>query len=529
MAHVAVKVLPSQKSYHNSPQPPTLRYKQGHIMPFSKLSRRDILALATAGAGASAFGLPRLSRAETPDQRPKRAKNILFLVTDGMPVSIATMADHYQQLAHGKPSYWMSLLDRPDVRSALQDTRSLSSLVTDSAAAAGAWGSGRLQWNGQINMFPDGTRLRTLYAILQEQGMKTGLVTTTTLTHATPSGFAIQMDRRDKEADIARQHLVANVDVLLGGGNRFFAGDQRPDKRDLYRLFAAQGYQILRTRDELMACKPGKALGVFAHSHLPYTVDRRNDPKLAAATPTLAEMTRKALELLKGSKEGFILQVEGGRVDHGCHANDLPAAVFDQIEFEDAMQVAVEFALQDRETLVIVTADHACGGPALNGAGPEYFDATAGLLTLSKMKSSWTNLLVELRLDPKPDSIRDRVKDKLGLELKAAEAEAIAQTLAGRSPFAVSSFYASPSATLGAILGNHTKVTYTSNNHTNDHVLLTALGPGSEQIHGLVQNTSLFDMMLAVRGLRWENPKMSFEEARRHYKDDGLDAVEEHA
>lgn len=485
-------------------------------MKTNEISRRNLLQLAAAGSGSALMGFPTLASA-IGTGNARRAKNIIFLVADGMPVSVPTMADHYLQMTTGKGSYWMWLMDQRWVRNGLQDTRALNSLVTDSSSAASTWGSGRRIWNGQINCFPDGTKLRTLYSLLKEQGMKTGLVTTTTMTHATPSGFAIVHESRDDEAGIARQHLEAGVDVLMGGGHRFFGGDARADKKDVYALFAIQRYEIARNLAEMQKASTGKLLGIFSNSHLPYTVDRVNNAAANAGVPTLAQMTRKAISLLDRSREGFILQVEGGRVDHGNHANDLPAAVFDQIEFEEAIKVAIDFAREDEETLVIITADHACGGIALNGAGEEYIDSTAGLRSLENMKCSYTNMLTELRLDPKPDSILGKVKDKLGVELKKEEAEAVSSAIGNNSPFKLLNFLGSASATFGAIMGNHTKVTFTSGNHTSDHVLLTAMGPGSEQIQGLVQNTSLFDMMLATRGLSYSNPHMDFETAKRHW------------
>jgi len=485
-------------------------------MARSNLSRRDLLALGGAGLGTAVFGLPAF--AQKKGSRPRQAKNIIFLVSDGMPMSIPTMVNHYRQLTEGKESYWMSLIDKPFVRNALQDTRSLNSVVTDSSAAASTWGSGRRIWNGQVNCYPDGTQLETLFEIVQDHGMRTGLVTTTTMTHATPSGFSIVHETRDEEDVIAAQHLKRNVDVLFGGGNKFFAADKRKDKRDLYAEFSRKGYQVVKDRAGMKAATGKRLLGIFSESHLPYTIDRKNSSKLASTVPTLAQMTHKAIQTLDGGKNGFLLQVEGGRVDHGNHSNDLPAAVFDQIDFEEAIQVAVDFALRDGETLVIVTSDHACGGTALNGAGDEYIDSTAGLKSLGRMKSSWTLLLADIRLDPKPARIQDLVEAKAGFQISKEEAEAISAAVTNKSPFKLGAFYGSPAATLGLVLGNHTKVTFTSGNHTNDHVLLTALGPGSKNIQGLVRNTALFDIMLAAKGLKHRNPpEMSFEDAYRAY------------
>ncbi len=485
-------------------------------MADAPLSRRELLALSGAGLSTAVLGLP--SFAEKKLGKPRLAKNIIFLVSDGMPMSIPTMVNHYRQLTEGKESYWMWLLDQPFVVNALQDTRSLNSVVTDSSAAASTWGSGRRIWNGQVNCYPDGTKLRTLFEILREQGMRTGLATTTTMTHATPSGFAICHPTRDDEEGIAAQHLNRNVDVLFGGGNKFFAADKRKDKRDLYAEFRKRGYEVVRDRASMKAAAGKKLLGIFADSHLPYTIDRKNSPKLAGTVPTLAQMAHKAIQTLKGSPNGFILQIEGGRVDHGNHSNDLPGAVFDQIDFEEAMKVAVDFARQDGETLVIITSDHACGGTSLNGSGDEYIDSTKGLQSLSRMKASWNNLLTEIKLDVKVPRIQELVRDKVGFGIKKEEAEVIAAAIDNKSPFKASAFYGSANAALGLILGNSTKVTFTSGNHTNDHVLLTALGPGSEKINGLVRNTALFDVMLAARGLKHQNPaEPDFASAYRAY------------
>ncbi|MCH7945279.1 MAG: alkaline phosphatase [Armatimonadetes bacterium] len=448
--------------------------------------------------------------------RKKEARNIIFCVSDGMAVTVPTMVDYYSQLTDGKPSYWADLMSLPYATNGLQVTRSLSSVVTDSAAAAAAWGSGRLQWNGQLNMFPDGTKLRPLTDIVMEQGMRTGLVTTTTITHATPAGFAVSIATRDDQAGIAAMYLDSGIDVLMGGGDRYFSADSRSDKRDLYAEFAQKGYAVVKDRDALTGLKSKQVLGVFSASHLPYTVDRENDPEIEGKVPTLAEMSEVAIKNLGGSADGFLLQIEGGRVDHGAHGVDLAAMFFDQIAFEDAVKVAVDFALEDGETLVIITSDHACGGPALNGAGDGYFDSTAGLLTLQGMKASYGVMLQKAGSSPSASKVQDVVEELQGIKLSGDEAQAVVDSLAGNHPLGLSEFHRSVSATLASVLGNHTKVNWTSGSHTADHVLVTAVGPGSEQVEGLTENIKFFDMMLGMRGLEHSNPTMSYEEAMQH-------------
>ncbi|HRI45224.1 MAG TPA: alkaline phosphatase [Fimbriimonadaceae bacterium] len=478
------------------------------------LSRRDLLALGATGLASAACSLPSPAQGIPKSKRPK---NVIFCVSDGMAASVPTMVDHFQQRIHGKGSYWRWLMNQPFVVNGLQDTRSLNSLVTDSSAASSSWGSGRWIWNGMVNMFPDGTKLRTLTSLLQEAGMRTGLVTTATITHATPAGFAVCCMQRDLEAQIALEYLSSGIHVLLGGGDRFFSAEKRTDKRNLYADFQSRGYTVLRNRDEALSAGDGKLLGIFANGHLPYTVDRDNDVALQRSAPTLAQMARTAIRNLSNAN-GFLLQIEGARVDHGGHSNDLAAMIHDQIAFEEAVKVAVDFALEDGETLVIITADHATGGVALNGAGNEYIESTAGLESVARMKASYERMIPKFGVKPNAKQVQDVVETDLAVKLSGAEAQAVVDSMDKRSPFRLSSFKTNLQGTLGMVLGNYSKAGFTSTNHTSDNVMVTALGPGKEHCGGLIQNTSFFDVMLAAREIVYKNPTMDFADAQRHYQ-----------
>lgn len=477
----------------------------------SRISRRNLLGLGVTGLSAGMIS-PVLGSV----QRAKKPKSIIFCVADGMAASVPTMVDHLSEMRDGKPSYWRWLMNQDFVVNGLQDCRSLNSLVTDSSAAASAWGSGRHIWNGMVNMYPDGTKLRTLVQIMKEAKMRTGLVTTATVTHATPAGFAVNCIQRDLEGLIAEEYLKTGVDVLMGGGDKFFNPGKRKDAKDLYKEFATAGYTVCKDRDSVLSAKSGKILGVFSNGHVPYTVDRDNNPELQKSTPTLAEMAKVAIANLNTGSGGFLLQIEGARVDHGGHANDLAAMIFDQMAFEEAVKVAVDFAQKDGETLVIVTADHATGGVALNGAGDEYIDSTAGLKTVLDMKASYDVILGELGANADAKMVQDVVEKRLAIKLTTEEAQAVVD--GAKSPFQLSEFKKAKNAVLAMVLQNHTKVGFTSNNHTSEYVLVSAVGPGKEMCAGVVQNTSFFEMMLASRDLKVNNPTMSFEDAAKHYE-----------
>lgn len=484
-------------------------------------TRRSLFGAALAGFGASALANTGLAQR---GRRERRPKNVIFLVSDGMSAGVPSMLDHYLQMVEGRPSYWRGIMEHPETTHGLEDTRSLSSLVTDSAAASSAWGSGRHVWNGQLNQFPDGTQLTPLYDLLGAAKMRRGLVSTATITHATPAGFAVSNEKRDDEEGIALQYLASGVEVLMGGGDRFFSAGSRKDKRDLYADFRAKGYGVARTREEMLAQKGGKLLGIFSPSHIPYYVDRRND-KALAGIPTLADMTRVAIEKLNGSSEGFILQVEAARVDHAAHGNDLAGILYDQLEFDDAIRVAVEFARQNGETLVVVTSDHGNSNPGLNGAGPEYFNSTGGLKLLSGMKRSYEATLGEFGaalkghnptdLAPTLANVKGLTEATMGVKLTDDEAKLLVQALNNQSPLKPIEQYQLASSAFAIVLGNHTHVGWTGRQHTDDYMIVSALGPGRELFGGMVANVDFFSKLLSLRGLKHSNPAMTFEEASR--------------
>jgi alkaline phosphatase len=306
--------------------------------------------------------------------------------------------------------------------------------VTDSASASSAWGSGSRIFNGQINVLPDGTRLTPIAQIVKQAGKKVGLVTTTRITHATPAGFAAVQPRRDDEDDIAPQYLNV-VDVLMGGGLRHFAPNRRKDGKDLIKTFQDAGYTYWNTRDQAISnARPEKVLGLFYDSHVPYTIDHIHSDELKRTVPTLAEMTRKALEILGDAPNGFLLQVEGGRVDHAAHANDAAGIMWDQLAFDDAIEVAYEFAAKRNDTLLIITSDHGNSNPGLNGMGGEYEASNKAMAMLQHAKCSFEELPNKLRNAGSADEVRDILKAQLGIEINGEEANALAGAIKGNLP-----------------------------------------------------------------------------------------------
>ena len=469
----------------------------------SKLSRRGFLH--TGLAGGALLLVPTLTAQTTAPAAPaaaRRARNVIFLVSDGMSLGTLTMSERFRMRHEGRSTHWIGLYGKPGTHLALIDTASADSPVTDSAAGASAWGCGHKVNNGALNVGPDGQKYPTIMRLAHAAGLGTGLVSTATITHATPAGFTVQVAKRAAESEIASQYLDIGIDVLLGGGSKFFAAAQRPDHRDMAGDFARAGYQVVNDAAGLRAASPsGRLLGTFDAEHLPFSLDRKSDPAIAARVPTLAEMAQVALDRLSARPEGFVLQIEGGRVDHAAHSNDIGGLIYDQLAFDDAVGVAIQFAAGRDDTLVIVTTDHGNANPGLNGSyGPnggaqECFDRVAHF----RHTNVWA--LAGLGPDSTLLQIRDRVQEATDIALQDDELQLLQHALRNehREGYRVRN---APLIALGQILANYVSVGWTGVDHTTDFAPLAAFGPGSEPIGGLMQNTDLFGVITRALGLK---------------------------
>ncbi len=478
----------------------------------TRIARRDFLRAGLAGGALAAFGGVRPSHARAPEgvsPAGRRARNVIFMVSDGMSLGTLTMAELYQKRNHGRSTHWIGLYDNPGVRRAMVDTSSASSSVTDSAAAASAWGCGQKVRNGSINIDPAGRPRTPIMHLARAAGIATGLVTTATITHATPAGFAAQAEARADEAEIARQYLAARIDVLLGGGAKFLDAARRPDREDLFGAFATAGYRVARDRSMLLTAtrSTGPLLGIFADGHLPYTLDHRAEPELAAAVPTLAEMTRASLAHLAAQPQGFLLQVEGARIDHAAHANDVGALIHDQLAFDEAVGEVLAFAASRDDTLVVVTTDHGNSNPAINGSGGDfasrsgsYGETHVSFDRIARFRRTNTWVLSGLDAASPEALVRDRVFEATQIALAREEVDMLRRALRDehREGYRVRN---EPLVALGQILANTTSVGWAGTAHTADYAELAAFGPGSEDIRGFMQNTALFGVMTRALGL----------------------------
>lgn len=288
---------------------------------------------------------------QLPFVQDRPVKNVILLIGDG--TGIAQISSGQLNLV-GAEGY-LNIQRMP--AGGFIKTHAANTLITDSAAGATAFSCGMKTNNGMIAFLPDGSHCKTLLELAEERGMSTGLVATSTITHATPASFAAHVRSRGNQTGIAEQYLNSGVEVLLGGGREFFIpqnmdGSSRSDDRNLIEEFESKGYEYVSDKSELQASKENLVLGLFAEKGL----QREN------RSPNLEDMTRTALDKLKKNENGFFLMIEGSQIDWAGHGNDAEYVVDEVKDFDAAVGVVLEFAQKDGETLVVFTADHETGG-----------------------------------------------------------------------------------------------------------------------------------------------------------------------
>ena len=465
----------------------------------SNVGRRDWLKAATLGGAAILGGL---RASAEPTARPARkVRGVVFMVSDGMSPGVLTLAEAYSKLTRRRGTQWWSLLNDRNASRGLMDTASANSMVTDSAAASSSWGGGERVNNGSINVNPAGKALTPIAAVLKKTGARIGLVSTATITHATPAGFAASVSKRGEEDDIAPQYLN-RVDVILGGGSGHFSAVDRADHRDLSAEFAAAGYGVIDRRSALLDARGEKLLGTFTRGHLPFSIDRDQDSVIAAQVPTLTEMARAALSRFLASDQPFLLQIEAARIDHAAHLNDIGALLGDQLAFDDALaDVMVQIGHRD-DILLVVTSDHGNSNPGLNGMGSGYVDSTQHFANVRGLKASHERLFAEwAKTSPRSsDQLTALILKHLGFTLKADEAAALMEIFENHPVVEWNEQLSKPEGLLGQFAGNHTGIGWTGTTHTSDPTLISAIGPQADRFSGMVKNSDVFGHLVEMLG-----------------------------
>ncbi|MFY0256445.1 alkaline phosphatase [Chitinophaga sp. 30R24] len=427
------------------------------------------------------------------------ARNIIFLVSDGMSIGTLSMANMLLQRKEGRSSNWIRLYEEGKGKRGLMDTASADNLVTDSAAGSSSWGGGKRVPNGMLNVNADGSFNTPILQKFKAAGKATGCVTSVPITHATPAGFCVNNANRNSQPEIAEQYLALRFDVMMGGGVDYFSAETRSDKQHLFQKYTDSGFVVARHKQEMLQANIEKPLmAVFHGDALPYSLDHLHTPSLQTTVPTLAEMTKVAIERLNRNKKGFVLQVEGGKVDWGAHSNDLGALIYDQVAFDEAIQVAVDFAEKDKNTLIIITTDHGNANPGIFGGSTmnKKFDAIQHF----KHTNDW--ILNGIEKDFSTSQVRERIDAALGFTITPKEAQSVLDHYVKLDGEGLYNKYRLPFKEFAEIIANYTNVSWASMDHSSDHVELAMMGPGSDLLKPFMKNYELHNLMLEATGVK---------------------------
>lgn len=279
----------------------------------------------------------------------KQAQNIIFLIGDGMGLSAVSTGFYYGE---------QNSVFKEFKHLGLQQTSSATHKITDSAASGTALSSGTKTYNGAIGVDTSKTALVNMTEKVSELGWSTGVVATSTISHATPAAFYAHVESRQMEEIIAEQLLNSEIDFFAGGGRDKFT--KRADGNNLLLTVAAEmGFEI----DTLALAEAGTLDAGKKYGFLPQA--GAMPPMIKGRENFLPEATNLALSHLSKNEEGFFLMVESSQIDWAGHGNDKEFLIGEMLDFEEVIRAALAFAKEDGNTLVVVTADHETGGFAL--------------------------------------------------------------------------------------------------------------------------------------------------------------------
>jgi alkaline phosphatase len=294
------------------------------------------------------FSCISLNAQVTEPAAPLRPKNIVLMIGDGMGVSQITAGlianDNTLNLERFRHLGFIKTFSADD-------------LITDSAAGATAFASGKKTNNGYLGLDPKERRLPTIAEIAHASGLATGLVATSTVQHATPAAFYAHNIRRDDYEGISLDLVNGAIDLAIGGGK--FHMMKRSDKRNLLEEMRAKGYYIADNLEVATVYNKVPMMVLMENGHMPAIMGKRGD-----YLPNAASL---ATQLLSADPDGFFLMIEGSQIDWAGHANDPNMLIQEMVDFDQAIGSVLDFAELNKETLVIVTADHETGGFSIEG------------------------------------------------------------------------------------------------------------------------------------------------------------------
>ncbi|WDP91683.1 MAG: alkaline phosphatase [Desulfobacter sp.] len=448
-------------------------------------------------------------------------KYVFYFIGDGLGASQRQFSEFFLR-EKAKDNSRQLLMNTFDI-AGINTTYCANTLITDSAAAGTALASGVKTNKGVIGKDTAGNDVKTLTEAARDKGMKTGLITTTRLTHATPAAFAAHNISRNNENEIAEDFLNSGVDFLAGGGVRHFIpqsmkiknGDavgktiksKRKDEKNLVKGFEEKGYATYvgmkgaRAFNTTDFSKKDKVFAAFTYTHIPYEIERMSQ---YPDVPSLAAMTQAGIDVLARGDKGFFLMVEGGRIDHAAHANDPTGVIWDTIAFDNAVQAAFDFYKKHRnDTLIVVVGDHETGGM---GLGMDSMGYKLDMASLMDTKVSVEDTLAYGAGQYKGDraAYTAYLAKEFGLtHLNADESASLEKAMAAADAGKTMGYYkVNPAALTAAhILSGRANINWTTTIHTATMIPMSAAGVGAAKFGGYKDNTEIARTMAKMLGV----------------------------
>ncbi|MFA9424366.1 MAG: alkaline phosphatase, partial [Sedimentibacter sp.] len=370
----------------------------------------------------------------------KHAKNVILMIPDGMSIDGLTLARWY----NGGEK-----LNLDNLAVGLVRTYSSDAPIADSAPAGTAMATSFKSHTGFVGVLPDENTMPGLKSLspsdkrkpvanileaAQLNGKATGVIATSEIMHATPATFTAHDPSRKNYDSISEQQVYQDIDVVIGSGSQYFTSEVRGDKEDLLSVLKNK-YQYVTSPAEFNQVTSGKLWAMFTPTAMSYDFDR--DP---AKEPSIAEMTEKAIDLLSQDEDGFFLMIEGSKIDWAAHANDPIGLISDILAYDDAVGVAVDFAKQDGNTVVISVTDHGNSGITIgNESTNSSYDKTPLSTFIAPLKkASLTGEGLENMLNSQRSNIVEVMSKYYGIDdLTDDEIKAIKDTESGSMNYTV--------------------------------------------------------------------------------------------
>lgn len=432
-------------------------------------------------------------------------KNVILLIPDGCSLSTISAARWYQWLKDNeKPSLYIDPYISGTVR-----TFSSDAPIGDSAPTTSCYMTGEPSKTGFVSTYPTSSGLNNILYVDSTKayqplmtvmeaariiyGKSLGLVFTSEFPHATPADCSSHSYNRNDYTSIASQMVHNKLDVVIGGGVSILEENHKSYLR-------SNGYEVITNDINAMRMSEGKKLwSLFESKSLPYDIDR--DP---SKTPSLQEMTEKAISVLSKNKKGFFLMVEGSKIDWAAHANDPVGMITDFLAFDKACKAAIDFAKKDGNTAVIILPDHGNSGFSIGVRHMTGYDK------LTKDQIFGNSLKFKKTAEGIAKEIKESDKSKAGeifrkytsIELNDSQLLKIDSAMSYPK-------YQSLDYVLAKFMTDNTGFGFSTNGHTGEEVFLASYHPKNKGLKGVLFNFQINDYLCGLMKLDNRLPELT--------------------